>query len=389
MGRPSAAARNASAYRSARSVIGLYGDQGVSWSILLEADLSTALDRQLAAKRLADLVASHPRLGSAPQPVHVGAGDWTATRSAFADRPYTESEPLLRLAVLDDADTARVLIAAHHGAADGLGLLALLGAVLDEPVCSSARGIVDRPRGRSFLRSATRRLGEALFTPPSRVAADRGGAPNASFGASSATNDALGAADQLRAADQQRAADQLRAAELGAGPQRLDTATLVVCGARAVAGYNAARGVPARRVVAAVGASKAGGSNPTPGHDSTFLRLRVDPQASADEVREQLRGQPPEPDFPTSTSPLASTAARMLAPRLGSTFLASNLGLITAQSVAAVRFYPAASGPNGLSFGMASTPSSGSVTVRARGAFFSAAAAQELLDRFVDARRSG
>lgn len=377
MGRLSAAARNASAYRSARSVIGLYGDQGVSWSILLEADLSMALDRQLAAKRLADLVASHPHLGSAPQLVHVGAGDWTATRSAFADRPYTESEPLLRFAVLDDADTARVLIAAHHGAADGIGLLALLGAVLDEPVCSSARGVVDRPRGRSFLRSATRRLGEALFTPPSRVAADRRGAPNASFGASSATKDALGTADQLPAT------------ELGAGPQRLDTATLVVCGARAVAGYNAARGVPARRVVAAVGASKAGGSRPKPGHDSTFLRLRVDPHAEVDEVREQLRGQPPEPDFPTSTSPLASKAARLLAPRLGSTFLASNLGLITAQSVAAVRFYPAASGPNGLSFGMASTPSSGSVTVRARGGFFSAAAAQELLDRFVDARHSG
>lgn len=363
----SAAARNASAYRSARSVIGLYGDQAVSWSILLEADLTSALDPQLAGKRLDDLVARHPHLGSAPQLLRLSPDDWAPTRAAFADRPYSPDEPLVRVAV----QGARVLVAAHHGAADGIGLLALLGAVLDQPVRSSARGVLDRAPNPSFLRSAARRLSEAVFTPPSRVAADRGDAANDAF----ATPDVLNAS-------------------FAATPDgRLDTATLVSAGARAVAGYNAARGASARRLVAAVGASKDGGNSPNPWHSSTFLRLPVDPDATVDEVREQLRVQPPEPDFPVAgggvTSSLASRFARLLAPRLGSTYLASNLGLISADAVTAVRFFPAASGPNGVSFGLASTPSGGSFTVRARGASCSPAGAQELLNRLVEAAQRG
>lgn len=304
-------------------------------------------------KRLDAVVTDHPHLGSTPRPAHVKADAWTQARADFADRPYTPDEPLVRVALLDGgADTARrVLIAAHHGAADGIGLLALLGAVLDQPVSSSARGVTGRGVRGPFLSSAARRLGEAWFRPPSRVAAVPGGG----------------------------AADVLRAAEVDAA--RLDTATLIIAGARAVRGFNAARNVAARRVVAAVGAAKSGGQQPSPRHDSTFLRLAVDDKASAASVRELLRAQPPEPDFPAAASKLASTAARLLAARLGSTFLASNLGRISADSVTSVRFYPTASGPNGLSFGLASTASTSTVTVRARS--LSTSAADELLERLV------
>lgn len=306
------------------------------------------------AKRLDALVEAFPHLGATPEPVHVSADDWSSARLRFADEPYSPEQPLVRVALLDGGtDTAeRVLIAAHHGAADGIGLLALLGAVLDEPVASSARGVTGRAVSGPFLRSAAQRLNEAAFRPPTRVAAD-----------------GVSTADVLRAGD--------------VDAERLDTATLIAAGAAAVRGYNATRGKDARRVVAAVGASKSGGGRPSPRHDSTFLRLPVPVGASADDVRELLRAQPPEPDFPTAASRVASTAARALAARLGSTFLASNLGLITADSLAAVRFHPAASGPNGLSFGLASTPSTSTVTVRARGAYFSADAAEQLLQLVV------
>lgn len=301
-------------------------------------------------KRLDALVEAFPHLGATPEPLHVSADGWASTRSRFADEPYTPEQPLVRVALADDAD--RVLIAAHHGAADGIGLLALLGAVLDEPVTSSARGVTGRPVSSPFLRSAAQRLTEAAFRPPARVATD---------GSS--------------------AADVLHAGDVEA--KRLDTASLIAAAASAVRAYNTARGVNARRVVAAVGASKSGGSRPSPRHDSTFLRLPVPVGASADDVRELLRAQPPEPDFPTAASRMASTAARALAARLGSTFLASNLGLVTANSLAALRFHPAASGPNGVSFGLSSTPTASTVTVRARGAYFSTDAAEQLLQLVV------
>ncbi|MGH3739663.1 MAG: hypothetical protein ACRDT6_29285, partial [Micromonosporaceae bacterium] len=62
------------------------------------------------------------------------------------------------------------MLAAHHGAVDGFGLLALLGLALDAPVSSTARGIGTRPAGRGFLLSGLLRLSEALFTPPTRAA---------------------------------------------------------------------------------------------------------------------------------------------------------------------------------------------------------------------------
>jgi hypothetical protein len=62
-------------------------------------------------------------------------------------------------------------LGAEHAACDGLGLLALLGAVAGVPATSSAKGVGDRPEDRSRLTAAARRIAEALATPPASVAA--------------------------------------------------------------------------------------------------------------------------------------------------------------------------------------------------------------------------
>ncbi|MEU0795374.1 hypothetical protein ABZ342_35375 [Amycolatopsis sp. NPDC005961] len=333
----------------AHRVVGLYGDPTVSWSILLEADLGTAApEPEKLRARLAAAVQQYPHLGAVPEIER--ADDLPATRDRFASAPYERTAPLLRVAVGEST----LLVAAHHGALDGLGLLSLLGILLDVPVSSGAKGIGERTGGKPFALSAVQRLAEALFAPPGRITPGR---------RAEAAGDVFAARHEPLL--------------------RLGAAGFVAAAARATAAWNRAHGARTARVVAALGASWRSGAAPEPVHDSAFFRLRLRPGA---DVAAVLGNQLPEPDFPARSSKLARLGTRLLASRLGSTFLVSNLGVVsTGDTVRSLAFYPAASGRSGVAFGAATTGGTTTLTVRARRKDFDAAAAGRLLDEFRDA----
>ncbi len=330
----------------AHRVVGLYGDPTVSWSILLEADLGAAApEPEKLRARLAAAVQQYPHLGAVPEIERTT--DLPATRDRFASAPYERTAPLLRVAVGEST----LLVAAHHGALDGLGLLSLLGILLDVPVSSGAKGIGERGGGKPFALSVVQRLAEALFAPPGRITPDR---------RAEAAGDVFAVRHEPRL--------------------RLGAAGFVAAAARATESWNRAHGARTARVVAALGASWRSGAAPEPVHDSAFFRLRLRPGA---DVAAVLLAQEPEPDFPARSSRLARLGTRLLASRLGSTFLVSNLGVVsTGDTVRSLAFYPAASGRSGVAFGAATTGGTTTVTVRARRKDFDAAAAGRLLDEF-------
>jgi hypothetical protein len=338
----------------ARASMAVYADPDFPWSILLQADLDRAPDPVAVRGRMADLAGRYPHLGPVPQIRAVPAvGE---LRESFAGIPYRDGEPLVRVAV--GAGPPGLLLAAHHGAVDGLGLLALLGAALGEPVRSDAAGAVDGPPGTSFAVAAARRAAEALVTPPTRL-----WRPPATRGAA-------------------RGAEVLVAADLPRAP--VGSAALTAAGCAVTSWWNRIHGAGHDRIVAAVGASRRGGAQPRPEHMAALFRLRLPPDADRDLVRALLRSQPREPDFPTVESRLAAFARRLLARRLGATFLASNLGVVHAgATVRALAFYPVDSGPAGVAFGAVSTATTTTVTVRARD--FPPDAVAALLDRLVGA----
>ncbi|MET8853451.1 hypothetical protein [Amycolatopsis sp. NPDC004625] len=335
----------------AHRVVGLYGDPTVSWSILLEAELGVAAaEPEKLRARLSAAVQQYPHLGALPEIERVT--DLAAVRDRFASAPYERAAPLVRVA----AGPETLLIAAHHGALDGLGLLALLGILLDVPVSSAATGIGERTGRTPFALSAVQRLAEALFAPPGRITPDR----------------------------EREAVGDVFVASHEPG-LRLGAAGFVTAAAHATERWNRAHGARTARVVAALGASRRSGAAPEPVHDSAFFRLRLSPAA---DVAAVLGAQPPEPDFPARSSRLARLGTRLLASRLGSTFLVSNLGLVsTGDTVRSLAFYPAASGRSGVAFGAATTGGITTVTVRARRRDFDARAAAGLLGEFRDAVR--
>jgi len=138
------------AWLRAREVVGLYGDPTVPWSIVLEASLSRPLAPGAVAARLAALADRYPHLGGAPTVVTDGSA--AQVREDFAGRVYDGDPSLVRVAVLGEV----LLLAAHHGAVDGLGLLALLGAAVDRPVRTGVVGMRDRPIAPSFAATAVR-----------------------------------------------------------------------------------------------------------------------------------------------------------------------------------------------------------------------------------------
>jgi hypothetical protein len=343
-----------SASDRAQTVVGLYGDPTVSWSIILEARLLSSLDPLSARERLCAATKSYPHLGAPPRIEPIVAADLPVVRERFAAAPYDRGEPLLRVAVC--ADEPVILLAAHHGALDGLGLLAVLGLAVDVPISSGARGIGARTADRSFVASAVRRLCEAVFAPPARIAP---AAP-----ATSRAGDVFAARHEPRT--------------------RLGAAAFVAAATRVSERWNTGHGVKAARMVAAVGASWRSGAAPVPEHDSAFFRLRLKRDPSGDDVRALLTRTNPEPDFPARSSKLARLVTRALAGRLGSTFLVSSLGVVSAGgAVRSLAFYPAASGRSGVAFGAATVGETSTFTVRARRKDFGTAAAAELVDELV------
>jgi hypothetical protein len=160
------------------------------------------------------------------------------------------------------------------------------------------------------------------------------------------------------------------------------TAGLVAAAARAVTGWNGS----ARRVVAAVGASERPGAAVEPRDESAYFRLRLPSSPDASSVRAAL-GQRPEPAVPGR---VARAAAELLAHRLGSTFLLSNLGRVHAPDVVqALAFHPEASGRSPVSFGAATVRGTTTLTLRTRAAHHTQAAADALLTEFSRALTRG
>jgi hypothetical protein len=346
------------AVHTARRVVGFYGDPTVSWSILLEARLTEPSDPDQVTDRLSDAAQRYPHLGEPPAVRLVSPSGWAAVHADFADRPYGDSEPLVRVA----AGADRLLIATHHGAMDGLGLLSLLGIALGVPIASSARGIGARPAVRGFLTSCVLRLLEALFVPPSRAAPSCQDTPPAS-------PESIG--------------DALTSVDLPAS--RVGSAALTAATARAVRAWNQRHGVTTPRVVAALGASRQPGDTLTPDLCAAFYRLRVPSGANTATVRRLLDRTAPEPDFPSTGSTFARPVIQMLTNRLGATFLASNLGVVrTDRSVRSLAFHPVASGRAGIAVGAVTCADTTTVTVRARRTSFDDAAATDILRLVVD-----
>ena len=339
----------------ARRVVGLYGDPGVSWSILLELDLVEPVEPGEVERRAGELARAHPHLGRVPI-VCVDPPSWAGVRARFADEPFGDHEPLLRVAVA--TGVPRLLVAAHHGVVDGLGLVGVAASLVGVPLGSNARGVARTGSEVGFVRGTVARLGEVLLRPPERFASGT----------------------RLRAAG---AGDVLVVADLPA--LRRGTSALVWAALATLRSWNGPPR-PRREPVAAIGVSRRTGAAPVaPVRDTAFTRLHLGGVTSPARVAEVLAGTAPEPDFPETeggalgrgVGRLASTA---LGPRLGSSFLASNLGLLAPQgAVRAARFWPSASGPAGVAFGLATVAGTTSLTARVRRPWFDDGSAARLL----------
>jgi hypothetical protein len=351
------------AVAQARRVVGLYGDPRVSWAVLLELDLAEPLSVADLEHRLAVVVRREPHLGRVP-PVLAEPESWEQVRTRFAAEPFGDRDPLLRVAL--SSAPARLLVAAHHGVVDGLGLLGLVGELIGRPLGSNARGLARTGAEVGFLRGTAARLGEIAFRPPERFA---------------------GAA-RLRAGG---TGEVLVAKDLPV--LRRGTAALAWSGFAALRTWNG----PQRRLrqpIAAIGVSRRSGEAPlAPVRDTAFTRLHLGTVADLPGLATALAQTPPEPDFPETEGgrvgrALSRWATAALGPRLGSSFLASNLGVIDAGGAAsAVRFWPAPSGPAGVALGLASVAGSMTVTVRVRRPWFDDAAAARILALVVEALR--
>jgi hypothetical protein len=266
--------------------------------------------------------------------------------------------------VVLDADEPHVVVAGHHAAVDGLGLVALLSVVLDAPLATNARGLDPARMPRSAtLAYRARRLIEAALAPPARIAPHSGEADAA----------ATGPGDHLTG---RRVATQL------------STSRLVAAAARGVRRWNAAAGEAAEPLVVAVGASLRPGTEARLADlaaRSAWFRLRID-RADPEEIAAKLARDAPEPrPSGRGVGPATLRLSRALASRLGSTLLVSNIGRMDGSGrVRRAALYPAAHGRSGVSIGCAAVGTEALVTLRARKSSFSARVAGSLLDVVVE-----
>jgi hypothetical protein len=333
------------AVREARRVVGLYGDPDVTWSIVLRLRLVDPHEREDVAGRVPDVFEAHPHLGRPPV---VEVQDAT-TVDRFANEHYGDHAPLVRLA-LDDSGRDLV-VAAHHGAVDGLGLVGLAGRLSGLELGTSARGVSRTGQEPGFLAGTLPRLGEIVFRPPER----------------------------FRGTERGERGDHLVYAER---PLRMQgTGALAWAGLRALRDWNAAPPRHSQPVIALGVSRRPGQPMPRPDRDTAYTRLRVRGIDTRAELTDLLGRTQPEPDFPvTDARGLGAVLTRRLAGRLGASMLVSNLGLLAHPGVASASFWPVASGPHGVSLGLVSAGGVTTLTARVRRGWFTAEQSGSLLD---------
>jgi hypothetical protein len=298
---------------------GWVADASIGWRILLSADLPEP--PHVADARTAPTVDELRRalVAPAPEPVLVGVSGRT------------------------------VVVSAHHGAADGLGLLRVLDGLGLGPVTSSARGIGDRPPAHGYVGTVARRLAEAALRPPASVTPSRT-APEAD-------------------------GDAMVEAEVE-GSYR--TAVLV----RAAVEALVARGA-GRHVAVAVGATRDPATAAEIGNNSALLRIRDAERLDLPGIERALREAPAErPPVAGSggVDRVAAVAMRALARRLGSTLLVSHLGEVTAPQVDRLSFHPVTAGGTGLALGAVGNRGRTVHTLRARASAGDADGLEQLLE---------
>lgn len=340
----------------ALAVVGMYGDPTVSWSIFLETEFTAPIDPEEAHRRLDAAIAAHPACGIAPEWAVLPDAEWASGRTRLADEAYAVGRPLVRAQC--STDGRRLIVGAHHGALDGLGMLALVAAATGQDLRSRARGISAAPAHRPFLRNAVHRLGEAAWHSPRRFRPERASSEPGDWLLSVPTD------------------------------VKVSTALLVAATGEALQEWGAAPTAERHRLVMAIAASRrAAGERLVPDRQTAYLRV-VDPvPGDVTAAREQLGATAPEPDFPPSrVGGLAPLATRLLQRRLGSTALISNLGPVEGTvGVRSMSIYPSASGPSGLAVGAMTGGDTGTLTLRARRNSFTEEGTAELMDRIATA----
>lgn len=343
---------SSSADRHAHEVVGLYGDPDNSWGICAEFRFTEQVDPAAVDAALGRACREQTHLGEAPQARVVADPRWEEERRWVASAPYRVGEPLLRVRISSDGRT--LLVGAHHGVVDGLGLVALAATATGLPIAARARGIGDAPAPSGFWRSSLRRLAEALFRPPPRFA---GHGVTGSAGA----------------------VEDLSSRALGA--RRSGTGQL----AHAVALVFAAQS-PQRRPLLVVGASRRPPGQLAADRSTAFLRVRLPRSADLAAVRRAIEDVAPEPDFPeTTVGGIGPRITHLLRGRLGATALLSNLGVLEAPGLESVTMFPAASGPRSVAVGLASTPTQTMLSLHTRRADFTRAEHDALLVALTEA----
>ena len=222
-----------------------------------------------------------------PDPLPADDTRRTAASTDELRRALIEPDPRPVVVGVADHD---LVVSAHHGAVDGLGLLRILDDLGHGPVTSAARGVADRPARHGYAGTVGRRLVEAVIRPPARIAPQHGGGPTAgdtmieidlpgSFSTARVVHAAVGAL-----------------ADLGAGPH----------------------------VAVAVGATRDPDPDGAIENRSALLRLRDVERLDLAGVERALREAPVERPPVTRSGAVdraAAAAMRLLAPRLGSTLL--------------------------------------------------------------------
>lgn len=338
------------AIRKAKQVVGLYGDPDVTWSISVEAGFDEPVDLAGVELRLRAMVDEHPHLGGVPALEWVDEEDWAIAREASASHDFADGR-LVRL--LASRDRRTFFVTAHHGVCDGLGLLAIVSALVGREIRSSARGVGDRESSQSFLTSSVIRLAEAVFNPPARFDG-RGDAA------------AAGLPESLL--------------------QQVDPSGTVngakVCAAlnRIHASWPRGRRSGGRRFLVVMGASRRVPGQTAPDRQTAYFRIPLQPGWDLDEVKGALRAAEPEPAFPeTSAGGIGPMVTRALKNRLGYTVNVSNLGVVTGQGLVSMAMFPAVNGPQAVGVGLVSTAGASTVSVRTRRTEFSEEEARRLL----------
>ncbi|GAA1542998.1 hypothetical protein [Nocardioides humi] len=328
-------------------------DPRIGWRILLTATLP-----QPPPAELADRLAALARDQGWPSRSPLAAPSLAHLRARLV---AAAPEPLL-VGVHDH----ELVVSAHHGALDGLSLLAVLDRLGLGPATSSARGVGDRTTTGGLVTTVAHRLGEVALRPPARVTPPAAPVPEPG--------------------------DVLVDAEL-AGSVRV--APLVHAAAQAVGRHQATRGRRARHVAVAVGAVRTQGAARGLGDHSVLLRLRDVERLDLAGVAEALGSAPvvtpPAPGADRPWTPLlgraTATGLRVLAPRLGSTLLVSHLGEVDAPAVERLAFHPVTAGGTGISLGAVGHRGRTVLTLRARAAEWNDNGLEQLLEAVVSLLR--